>query len=114
MQEASQRLAGIVLGLLGHASIRYSVEAVICPRIDMKLDWYPGAAQSIRIDHVFFEEEIKTADRNLGWRQARHILCSCSRRVRRDVARARLFAEQRTPAEIVVLLCPDELADVRM
>ena len=85
MQEASQRLAGIVLGLLGHASIRYSVEAVICPRIDMKLDRYPGAAQSIRIDRVFFEEEIKTADRNVGRRQARHVRCSRSGCIGRDI-----------------------------
>src|SRR6201999_1333310 len=56
----------------------------------------------------------KTANRNVGWRQARHIRCSCSRRIRRDVGRARLLAEQRTPAEIVVLLRPDKLADVRM
>src|SRR5208282_4306994 len=64
--------------------------------------------------HVFFEEEIKTANRNVGWRQARHIRRSRSRRIRRDVGRARLFAEQGTPAEIVVLLRPDELTDVRM
>src|SRR5207249_10266025 len=67
-----------------------------------------------RIDHVFFDEEIKTANRNVGRRQTRHIRRSRSRRIRRDVGRARLVAEQRTPAEIVVLLRPDELADVRM
>src|SRR5439155_25464288 len=71
-------------------------------------------AQSIRIDHIFFEEEIETADRNVGWRQARHICCACGRCIRRDVGGAWLFAEQRMPAEIVVLLGPDELADVRM
>src|SRR4051812_14503054 len=64
VQEASQRRASIVLRLLGHAGIRYPVEAVICPRIHVELDRHPGAAQSIRIDHVFFEEEIETADRN--------------------------------------------------
>ena len=85
MQEASQRLASVVLGLPGHAGTRCSIEAVIRPRIHVKLDRQPGAAQSIRIGHVFFEEEIKTADRNVGWRQARHIRCSCSRRIRRDV-----------------------------
>ena len=68
----------------------------------MKLDRHPRAAQSIRIAQVFFKEEIKTANRNVGWRQARHIRCSRSRRMRRDVGRARLFAEQRTPAEIIV------------
>jgi len=88
VQESSQRLAIVVLGLLGHAGIRYPIEAVIRPRIHVKLDRHPGAAQSIRIDHVFFEEEIKTADRNEGWRQGRHIRCSCSRRIRRDVGRA--------------------------
>src|SRR5207245_11404680 len=64
--------------------------------------------------HVFFKEEVETADRNVGWRQTRHICCSCGRRIRRDVGRSRLFAEQRTPSEIVVLLRPEELADVRM
>src|SRR5215471_2275044 len=114
VQEASQRLAIVVLGLLGHAGIRYWIEAVIRPRIHVKLDRHPGAAQSVRIDHVFFEEEIKTANRNVGWRQARHIHCSRCRRIRRDVGRARLFAEQGTPSEIIVLLRPDKLADVRM
>ena len=85
MQEAAQRLAIVVLGLLGNAGIRYPIEAVICPWIHVKLDRHPGAAQSIRINHVFFEEEIKTADRNAGWRQARHIGRSCSGRIRRDV-----------------------------
>ena len=45
------------------------------PGIHVKLDRHPGTAQAIRIGHVFFEEEIKTADRNVGWRQARHIRC---------------------------------------
>ena len=62
MQEASQCLAIVVLGLLGYAGIRCPIEAVIRPRIHVKLDWDPGAAQSIRIGHVFFEEEIKTVD----------------------------------------------------
>ena len=114
MQEASQCRASVVLGLLGHAGIRYPVEAVIRPGVQVELDWHARAAQSISIDHVFFEEEIKTANRNVGWRQARHVRCPCSRRIRRDIRRARLFAEQRTPAEIVVRLRPDELADVRM
>src|ERR1700739_1995473 len=100
VQEASQRLAMVVLGLLGNAGIRYAIEAVIRPRIDVKLDRHPRAAPSIRIDHVFFKEEIKTADRNVGWRQARHIRRSCSRRIRRDLGRARLLTEQGTPAEI--------------
>src|SRR5690242_7711511 len=34
--------------------------------------------------------------------------------MRRNVGRARLLAEQRTPAEIVVRLGPDKLADVRV
>src|SRR5205814_5415034 len=114
VQESSQRLAIVVLCLLGHAGIRYPIEAVIRPRIHVKLDRHPGAAQSIRIDHVFFAEEIKTANRNVARRYTRHIRRSRSRRIRRDVGRTRLFAEQRTPAEIVVLLRPDELADVRM
>ena len=98
MQEAAQRLAIVVLGLLGNAGIRYPVEAVIRPRIHVKLDRHPGAAQSIRIDHVFFKEEIKTANRNVGWRQPRHIRCSCSRRIRRDVGRARLLpSRERQP-----------------
>ena len=80
VQEATQRLAVVVLGLLGNAGIRSPIEAVIRPRIHVKLDRHPGAAQSVRIDHVFFEEEIKTANRNVGWRQARHIHCSRSRR----------------------------------
>src|SRR5205814_7294608 len=74
----------------------------------------PGAAQSIRIGQVFFEEEIKTADRNVGWRQARQIRCSRRSRVWRDGGRARLLPEQRTPAKIVVRLRPDELADAGM
>ena len=61
VQEATQRLAVVVLGLLGNAGIRYPIEAVIRPRIHVKLDRHPGAAQSIRICHVFFEEEIQTA-----------------------------------------------------
>ena len=70
MQEAAQRLAIVLLGLLGNAGIRYPIEAVIRPRIQVQLDWYSGAAQSIRIGQVFFKEEIETADRNVGWRQA--------------------------------------------
>ena len=85
VQEASQRLARVMLGLPGHAGTRCSIEAVIRPRIYVKLDRHPGAAQSIRIVYVFFDEEIKTADGNVGWRQARHLCCSCSRRIRRDV-----------------------------
>ena len=76
MQEASQRLASVVLGLFGYAGIRRAIEAVICPRIHVQLDRYSGAAQTIRIGQVFFKEEIETADRNVGWRQARHIRCS--------------------------------------
>src|SRR5438067_94112 len=79
VQKASQRLTSVVLGLLGHAGIRYPIQAVIRPRIHVKLDRHPGAAQSIRIDHVFFEEEIKTANRNVGRRQTRHIRRSRSR-----------------------------------
>jgi hypothetical protein len=56
VQEASQRLAIVVLGLLGHAGIRCPIEAVIRPRIYVKLDRHPGAAQSICIGYVFFEE----------------------------------------------------------
>jgi hypothetical protein len=82
VQEATQRLAVVVLGLLGNPGIRSPIEAVIRPRIHVNLDRHPGAAQSIRINHVFFEEEIKTADRNIGWRQARHIGRSCSGRIR--------------------------------
>ena len=63
LQEASQRLASVVLGLPGHAGIRCPIKAVIRPRIDVQLDRHPGAAQSIRIGQVFFEEEIETADR---------------------------------------------------
>src|SRR3954468_14881387 len=73
VQEASQRLASVVLSLPGHAGIRRAIEAVIRPRIYVQLDRYSGAAQSIRIGQVFFQEEIETADRNVGWRQARHI-----------------------------------------
>ena len=47
MQEVSQRLAIVVLGLPGHAGIRCPIEAVIRPRIHVKLDRHPGAAQSI-------------------------------------------------------------------
>ena len=99
MQEAAQRFARVALGLLSHAGIRYPVKAVIRPRIHMKLDRHSGAAQSIRINQVFFKEEIETADQNIGWRQARHIRRSCRCRIRRDIGRTRLFAEQRTPAE---------------
>src|SRR4051794_41010052 len=62
-----------MLSLPGHTGIRRTIEAVIRPRIDVQLDRYSGAAQSIRIGQIFFEEEIETADRNVGWRQARHI-----------------------------------------
>src|SRR3954447_22873766 len=80
MQEASQRLASVMLGLLGHTGIHRAIEAVIRPRIHVQLDRYPGAAQPIRIGQVFFKEEIETADRNVGWRQARHIGCARGRR----------------------------------
>ena len=59
VQEAAQRLAIVVLGLLGHASIRCPIEAVIRARIHVKLDRHPGTPQSIRVGYVFFEEEIK-------------------------------------------------------
>jgi hypothetical protein len=65
MQEAPQRLTRVVLGLPGRAGIRRTIKAVIRPRIRVQLDRYPGAAQSIRIGHVFFEEEIETPDRNV-------------------------------------------------
>jgi hypothetical protein len=48
VQEASQRLASVVLSLLGHASIRRTIEAVIRPRIHVELDRHPTSAQSIR------------------------------------------------------------------
>src|SRR3954469_24166425 len=73
VQEASQRLTSVVLGLLGHAGIHRAIEAVIRPRIHVQLDRYSGTAQSIRIAQVFFKEEIEPANRNVGWRQARHI-----------------------------------------
>jgi len=94
VQEASQRLTGVVLGLPGHAGIRRAIEAVIRPRIHVQLDRYSGSAQSIRIGQVFFKEEIETADRNVGWRQARHIRRARGRRIRRDTGRTRLLAEQ--------------------
>ena len=95
MQEASQRLTSVVLGLPGHAGIRRTIEAVIRPRIHVQLDRYSGAAQSIRIGQVFFEEEIEAADRNVGRRQSRHIRRARGRRIRRDTGRAWLLAEQR-------------------
>ncbi len=49
VQEASQRLTRVVLGLLGHAGIRRAIEAVIRPRIDVELDRHARATQSIRI-----------------------------------------------------------------
>src|SRR6516162_2465281 len=58
VQEASQRLTSVVLGLPGHAGIRRTIEPVIRPRIHVQLDWNPGSAQSIRIGQVFFKEEI--------------------------------------------------------
>jgi hypothetical protein len=114
VQEASQRLASVVLSLPGHASIRRTIEAVIRPRIHVELDRHSSAAQSIRIGQIFFEEEIETADRNVAWRQPRHIRCSRSCCIRRDTGRARLLAEQRTPAKIVVPLRPNEFANARM
>src|ERR1700740_3183277 len=109
VQEASQRLTSVPLGLPGHAGIRRTIEAVIRPRIQVQLDRYSDAAQSIRIGQVFFKEEIETAYRNVGWRQARHIRRARGRRIRRDTSRTRLLAEQRTPAKIIVLLRPDEI-----
>jgi hypothetical protein len=44
VQEASQSLATVTLGLLGHAGIRGLVKAMIRPRIHVKLDRHPGAA----------------------------------------------------------------------
>src|SRR5215472_336080 len=55
VQEASQRLTIVVLGLPGHAGIRRAIEAVIRPRIYVQLDWNPGAAQSIRIRSDFLQ-----------------------------------------------------------
>jgi hypothetical protein len=66
VQEASQRLASVLLGLPGHAGIRRTIEAVIRPWIHVQLDRYSAAAQSIRIGQVFFKEEIETADRNVA------------------------------------------------
>jgi hypothetical protein len=60
VQEASQRFAIVALGLLGHAGIRRLIEAVIRPRVHVKLNRNSATAQAIRIGHVFFEEEIKT------------------------------------------------------
>jgi len=62
VQEASQRLARIVLSLPGHTGVRYPIKAVIRPRIHMKLDRHSGAAQSIRVNHVFLEEEIEPSN----------------------------------------------------
>src|SRR5580698_10047407 len=73
VQEAPQCLARVVLGLPGHAGIRRAIEAVIGSRIQVKFDRYSGAAQSMPIGNVLFEEEIETANRNVGWWQARHI-----------------------------------------
>ena len=42
VQEASQRFASVVLGPLGHAGIRCPIEAVIRPRIHVKLDRHPA------------------------------------------------------------------------
>ena len=66
MQEAPQRLTRVVLGLSGHAGIRRTIEPVKRSRVQVKFDRHAGPAQSIRIGHVFFEEEIKTAERNVG------------------------------------------------
>ena len=50
MQEATQRLAVVVLGLLGDAGIGSPIEAVIRPRIHVKLDRHPGAAEAVLCD----------------------------------------------------------------
>jgi hypothetical protein len=63
-----------------------SIEAVIGLQIQVKFNRHSGAAQSIRIGQVFFEEEIETTDRNVGWRQPRHIRRARGRRVRRDAS----------------------------
>jgi hypothetical protein len=69
MQEASQGLASIMLGLSGHSGIRYTIKAMIRSRVHMEFDRHSCTAQSIRIGQIFFQEEIETADRNIGWRQ---------------------------------------------
>ena len=97
VQKASQRLTSVVLGLPGHAGIRRAIEAVIRPRIYVQLDRYSGAAQSIRIGQVFFKEEIETADRNVGWRQARHIRRAGGSRIKRDTGRTSSPSSERQP-----------------
>jgi hypothetical protein len=61
MEEASQRLARVVLGLPGHASIHRTIEAVIRSWIYVELDRHSGAAQSIRVGQILFEKEIEAA-----------------------------------------------------
>ena len=86
VQEAPQRLA-CRAPPPGHAGIRRAIEPVKRSRVHVKFDRHTGPAQSIRIGHVFFEEEVKAADRNVGWRQTRHIRRARGRRVRRDAGR---------------------------
>src|ERR1700729_3351165 len=62
VQEAPQRLTRVVLGLSGHAGIRRTIKPVKRSRVQVKFDRHAGPTQSSRIGHVFFEEEIKTAD----------------------------------------------------
>jgi hypothetical protein len=52
VQESSQRFAIVAFGLLGHAGIRRLIEAVIRPRVHVKLNRNSGTAQAIRIGHV--------------------------------------------------------------
>src|SRR6185437_6639613 len=70
VQETPERLARVALRLLRYPGLGCPIEPVICPRIKVKLDRHPGAAQPIRVDHVFLEEEIEAADRDVGRGQA--------------------------------------------
>ena len=75
MQEAPQSLASVTLGLSGHAGTRGLVKAMIRPRIHVKLARHRCPAQPIRVNHVFFEEETKTADRDVGSRHEPGTAC---------------------------------------
>src|SRR3954453_20359479 len=70
VQETSQRLAAVTLGLFGHLGIHCLIEAVIRAWVYVELDRHAGAAQAVRVGHALLQEAFKAATRDVGWRQA--------------------------------------------
>src|SRR4249919_2280019 len=111
-QEAGQCRAACALSSIGDGDARHQVEPVECARPDVQLGRHAREDQPVRIFDVLIDEEVELTGRDEGWWKAFKKVRTGRGGIWRDVVASRLLAEQRGPAEPIVVPGPDMFAGV--